>query len=77
MITGNYNDKYNSYKTFAEAADTLVALMDSLNINEFAVLAVSAGGPTGYQVALRHQHRVKCLITECAITGAFNHPMAG
>ena len=61
-------------KTFADAADTLVALMDTLNINEFAVLAISAGGPTGYQIAHRHQDRVKCLVTEVAITGSFNHP---
>lgn len=62
-------------RTFADAADTLVALMDTLNIENFAVYAISGGGPTGYQLAHKYPNRVKCLLTEVAITGAFKHPM--
>jgi pimeloyl-ACP methyl ester carboxylesterase len=42
--------------TFKEQADTYAALPDDLGIDQVALIAMSGGGPSALQFALRHQH---------------------
>lgn len=49
-------------RTPAEQADALVALMDEINIDKFAVFGGSAGGATAYALAARHPERVTALL---------------
>jgi len=49
-------------------ADLAAALLDKLNINNVAVVGVSAGGPAALQFALRHPQRTKALVLLSAIT---------
>ena len=60
----------------AEAADLLAALLDTLGIEKVIVNCVSGGGPTGIWFAIRHPQKTQCLITECALTGNYDHPSA-
>lgn len=55
-------------KTAPEAADAMVALMDSLGISSADVTAGSSGGLTGIYLAARHPERVRKLVLEEAIT---------
>jgi pimeloyl-ACP methyl ester carboxylesterase len=43
-------------------ADLCAALLDELGICDVAVVAVSGGGPTAIQFALRHQQRCRCFV---------------
>ena len=54
--------------TFEEQADTLVYLLDNLNIHRVAVIGVSAGGPAALQFAMRHHERLWSLILLCAVS---------
>lgn len=63
-------------RTFAEQADSLAALLDTLGIDKVVVLGGSGGGPTAIQFAARHPQRTIALLTECAVTGSFTHPKA-
>jgi pimeloyl-ACP methyl ester carboxylesterase len=54
-----------SAEAFAEA---LIAMLDSLAIDQVVVFAFSAGGRTATQLASRHPERVRLLILECAVT---------
>ncbi len=47
----------SSGETFAEQADLVAALLDELEIDQTAVLAMSGGGPAALQFALRHPDR--------------------
>ncbi|WP_170936491.1 alpha/beta fold hydrolase [Paenibacillus aquistagni] len=51
-----------------EAADALAALLNALQIEQADVIALSAGGPTGLQLASRHPELVRRLVLQCAIT---------
>ena len=55
-------------RTFAEQADTMAALLDSLQIDRAALVAVSGGGPSALQFAIRHPRRCSALILESAVT---------
>jgi pimeloyl-ACP methyl ester carboxylesterase len=57
-----------------EQADALAALLDVLGLDSAAILAVSGGGPTALQYALRHPHRIRSLVLIAAVT--FNPPEA-
>jgi pimeloyl-ACP methyl ester carboxylesterase len=48
--------------TPAEQAEALIALMDAIGINKFAVFGGSAGGPTAYALAARNPERVTMLL---------------
>jgi pimeloyl-ACP methyl ester carboxylesterase len=50
-----------------EQADLFAALLDTLNIHQTAVLAVSGGGPSALQFALRHPTRCRGLLLLCAV----------
>ena len=49
-------------RTPLEQADTLAALLDTLDLDTVAVLAMSGGGPAGYALAGTHPDRVCCLV---------------
>lgn len=48
--------------TFEAQADAYVALLDELNIEPVAIIAVSGGGPSAIQFALRHPDRLSGLV---------------
>ena len=48
--------------TFEEQADAYVALLDALEIEQVAVMAISGGGPPALQLALNHPDRVWGLV---------------
>lgn len=48
--------------SFAVQADVLASLLDELNVTKVVVVAVSVGGPTALQFALRHPDRISELI---------------
>jgi pimeloyl-ACP methyl ester carboxylesterase len=51
-----------------QAAEALVALLDSLEIQTCSVVAISGGGPTGVALAANHPERVQRLVLIEAIT---------
>lgn len=58
----------SSGKTPEEQADLYAAMLDALNIAKVTVLAVSGGGPSTLQFALRHPERCQGLIMVSALT---------
>jgi pimeloyl-ACP methyl ester carboxylesterase len=58
----------------AEAARALVALLDSLEIQTCAVVAISGGGPTGVALAAGFPERVRRFVLADAITYPENRP---
>ncbi len=52
----------------AAAAAAMIGLLDVLQIEQVAVLAISAGGPTGLHLAARHPARINKLVLESAVT---------
>jgi pimeloyl-ACP methyl ester carboxylesterase len=64
-------------RTPVEQADTLAALLDSLNLERVAVLAMSGGGPAGYALAGTHPDRVSCLVQVESITLPAKAPRLG
>lgn len=44
--------------SFAEQADAYAALLDELEIDQVAIMAISGGGPPALQFALRHPTRI-------------------
>lgn len=59
-----------------EQADLYVALLDALEIDRAMVAAVSAGGPSALQFALRHPDRCRGLILVSTATGALDASMS-
>jgi len=55
-------------QTPAEQADAFAALLDVLDIPKVAVVAISNGGPSALQFALRHPERCWGLVLVCATT---------
>ncbi len=55
-------------KTAAQAAEALMALLDSLKIDNCSVIAISGGGPTGVTLAAGFPERVTHLIMAEAIS---------
>ena len=49
-------------------ADAYAALLDTLKIEQVAMIGISAGGPSALQFALRHPDRCAALITLAAVT---------
>ncbi len=58
-------------RTFAQAADALVALLDTLLVRRVIVMAVSGGGLTALELARRHPARVAALMLTAAVTRRF------
>jgi len=61
-------------RTAAEAASGLIALLDSLQIQNCAVIAISGGGPTGAALAAGYPLRVTRLVLAEALTHPENRP---
>jgi pimeloyl-ACP methyl ester carboxylesterase len=61
-------------RSAAQAAGTLVALLDALRTERCAVLAISGGGPTGIALAAGFPRRVERLILAEAITRPETRP---
>jgi pimeloyl-ACP methyl ester carboxylesterase len=57
-----------------EQADLYPAVLDALGIARAAVAAVSAGGPSALQFALRHPRRCRALVLVSTVTGRFDVP---
>ncbi|WP_173917048.1 alpha/beta fold hydrolase [Halobacillus sp. Marseille-Q1614] len=58
-----------------EFADTIVEILDHLNIDQVDVIAISAAGPTGIALSVRHSDRVRKLILEAALTSPLHFPL--
>lgn len=54
-------------RTFPQQGDALAALLDALGIDSIIVLALSGGGPAGYELASRHPDRVARLVQVDAV----------
>jgi len=52
-----------------EQADLFADVLDALGIAEATVMAISAGGPSALQFALRHRERCRALVLISACTG--------
>jgi pimeloyl-ACP methyl ester carboxylesterase len=55
-------------RSAAEAAEALVALLDSLRVQTCSVLAISGGGPTGIALAANYPGRVDRLVLAAAVS---------
>ena len=58
----------NVGRTAAQAAEALIALLESLGIQTCSVLAISGGGPTGVALAAEFPQRVRLLVLAEAIS---------
>ena len=56
-------------------ADIIAELLDSLEIEEVAIMGISAGGPSTIQFALRHTQRCRAVVLVSAIS--HKHPPLG
>jgi pimeloyl-ACP methyl ester carboxylesterase len=56
-------------KTATEAANEMIALLDTLNIKQVDVIAVSGGVPTSIYLSSHYPERVRKLILEDAVSG--------
>ena len=61
-------------RTASEAAQALVALLDSLQIQACSVVAISGGGPTGIALAAGFPQRVTRLVLAAAISCPEDRP---
>jgi pimeloyl-ACP methyl ester carboxylesterase len=58
-----------------EQADLFAALLDQLGIADAAVMAVSGGGPSAIQFALRHRDRCRGLVLVSTCAGRIDVPI--
>jgi pimeloyl-ACP methyl ester carboxylesterase len=63
-----------SGRTMEEQADLFAALLDALEIDSAAVIALSSGGPPGYLLGVRHPDRVWAIVAIAAVTGPHEAP---
>lgn len=63
-----------SGKTIEQQCDLFAALLDSLNIDKIAVVTASAGGPPGYDFAIRHPDKTWALIAIDSVSGYYDMP---
>ncbi len=64
----------SSGRTPAEQADLYAALLDTLGIDRVAVICGSAGGPSGYEFAIRYPERVNALVAADAVASQYFVP---
>ena len=63
-------------RTPEDFAATIIEVLDHLQIEKTAVIAISAAGPTGVALAAEHPSRVTKLIMEAALTRPLEKEMA-
>lgn len=61
-------------KSAAEAAASMVALLDQLSLKKVSVIAMSAGGPTGLYLAALYPERVDKLVLQSAVSKRWLSP---
>lgn len=61
-------------RSATQAAEALVALLDSLQVETCSVVATSGGGPTGIALAARYPQRVHRLILVAAVSRPEDRP---
>lgn len=61
-------------RSAAQAAEALIALLDSLQVETCSVVATSGGGPTGIALAARYSQRVHRLILVAAVSRPEDRP---
>ena len=71
---GHLGTPVASGKTAEAQGDLHAALMDALGIDSAIVVGVSGGGPSAYQIAERHAHKVSALVV---IDGISRHYTKG
>ena len=64
----------SSGRSFEAQADLFAALLDTLRIEQAAVVTLSAGGPPGYQFAVRHPDRIWGLVAIASVSGRYSMP---
>jgi 2-hydroxy-6-oxonona-2,4-dienedioate hydrolase len=65
---GYLNTPLPAAASVTDQADAYACLLDHLNIDRAAVMAISAGGPSALQFAQRHPDRVDALVMVSAIS---------
>ena len=65
----------SSGKSSEQQGDLIAALLDALNIDKAGVMAVSGGGPSALQFALRHPDRCAGLILASTCAGKIDSPI--
>lgn len=58
----------NIAKTAEEAADAMISLLDSLNIEKVFLVAISGGGPTAIHMAAKYPTRIRKLVLAAAMS---------
>ena len=61
-------------KVATQAAEALVALLDTLQVQKCSVVALSGGGPTGIALAAKFKHRVERLALVAAVSRPEERP---
>jgi pimeloyl-ACP methyl ester carboxylesterase len=61
-------------RSASQAADALIALLDSLQVQTCSLAAISGGGPTGTALAARYPQRIRRLILIAAISQPEERP---
>jgi pimeloyl-ACP methyl ester carboxylesterase len=59
-------------RTIDQQADLVIALLDSLGIEQAAVLSWSGGGPCGYRLAARYPQRITALVSFAGVSRAYH-----
>jgi len=57
-----------------DQADLFAALLDTLGVDQAALVSASAGGPPGYIFALRHPRRVWAMVAIDSVSGYYDMP---
>ena len=71
---GYLNTPLSSGQSFEAQADLFAALLDTLQIERAAIVTLSAGGPPGYQFAVRHPDRIWALVAIASVSGCYVPP---
>lgn len=71
---GYLNTPLSGGKTPAEQADLYAALLDTLKIDKVALIFGSAGGPSGYEFAIRYPSRTTALVAADAVVSDYLVP---
>jgi pimeloyl-ACP methyl ester carboxylesterase len=64
-----------SGRTPAEQADLYAAALDALGVGTVALMAVSGGGPSAIEFALRHRERCRALVLVSTCSGLVSTPI--